>query len=252
MNKIKYNLVLFLAILLFSCDSESAWDCIQTPGTGIVYEASLTDFHSITLQGHMDLVIVQDTLTRIQVETRKNLVDNIIFTEKDGMLFIEEKASCDILNDRSYTTVYVYAPKLNSIRNASTGKVSNLGVWRQEHMGLISENHIEPSYYNNGVFDMNLQVNELNILANGNSFFKLNGAAESAKISFYSGNARLDARTMEIQEIEVYHRGHNHMLVYPVQAIRGEILNTGDVRAYNLPPIVEVEEKYRGRLIFVE
>lgn len=252
MCKIKYSIVFFLGLLLWGCDSESAWDCVQKPGTGVTFEESVADFHSVVVQGHMDLVIIQDTLTRIKVETRKNLAEGIRIWNIDGMLYLDEKSSCSTLKDRSYTTVYLYAPILHSIRNASTGTVRTEGVWIQDKIGLISENHLETSYYNNGVFKMHLEVKELSVLANGTSLFKLEGTAEKANISFYSGTARLEAETMQIQEIEVYHRGANHMLLYPVQAIRGEILNTGDVRAYNKPPIVEVEELYRGSLIFVE
>lgn len=252
MNTIKYSILFSLVFLLFGCDSESAWDCVQTPGTGVVFEESVEQFHSITIQGHMDLVLIQDTLTQIKVETRENLASAIHFSVTDGLLFIEEKSSCNLLKDRSYTTIYIHAPELHSIRNASTGTVRNKGIWVQDKMALISENHFDSAYYNNGTFDMHLEVRELSVLANGNSLFDLKGAADKADISFYSGSARLEAKTMQIQEIEVYHRGYNHMLVYPVQAIRGEILNTGDVRAYHLPSIVEVEEKYRGSLIFVE
>lgn len=252
MNSVKYSILFFLMFLLFGCDSKNAWDCVQTLGTGVVFQESVEQFHSITIQGHMDVVLVQDTLTQIKVETRENLADNIHFSITDGLLFIEEDSSCNILKDRSYTTIYIHAPELRSIRNASTGTIRNEGIWVQDKMALISENHFDSAYYNNGVFDMHLEVGDLSVLANGNSLFQLEGTAEKADISFYSGSARLEAKTMQIQELEVYHRGYNHMLVFPVQAIRGEILNTGDVRAYNLPPIVEVDEKYRGSLIFVE
>lgn len=249
---VKYSLVFFLGLLLFGCDGESTWDCVQKPGAKITFEESVGDFHSVILQGHMDLVIIQDTLMRIKVETRKNLVEGIRISNVDGMLHLEEESSCNILRDRSYTTVYLYVPELYSIRNASTGIVRNEGVWVQENIELISENHLETSYYNNGTFKLHLEVEELNVLANGNSLFELEGAAENATISFYSGTARLEAERLKIQEIDIYHRGTNHMLLYPVQAIRGEILNTGDVRAYNKPPLVSVEELYKGSLSFVE
>lgn len=252
MSKRIYFILIILSFLLLRCDSKNSWDCVQTPGSEIVFDASVEEFHSVTALGHVDLVLIQDSLRRIKVETRKNLVDNIQFSTEDGMLFIEDKSSCNILRKRSYTTVYVYAPVLYSIRNASTGTIRNEGVWRQDKISLISDDYQNSSYHNNGVFLMNLELQELSVLTNGHSYFKLEGTAEKAEIAFYSGNARLEANAMQIQEIDVYHRGTNHMLLYPVQAIRGEILSTGDVRIYNLPPIIEVEEKYLGTLEFIE
>lgn len=252
MCKIKYSILFFLGLLLLSCDSESAWNCVKKPGAEVEFEELVDGFHSVVIQGHLDLVVIQDSLPQIKVHTRKNLVDNIKFSVEDKVLYIEEKSSCNILRDRSYTTIYLSAPELYNIRNASTGSVRNEGIWKQNKIALISENHLESSYYNNGLFDMHLEVDELSVLANGNSLFQLLGSAKTADVSFYSGNARLEAETMRVLDLEVFHRGANHMMVYPIQSIRGEIVSTGDVRSYNKPPIVEVDEKYSGSLIFVE
>ena len=252
MNKIKFSILVFFALFILGCDSENAWDCVKTPGAEIKFEENVGEFHSVTVQGHMDMVLIQDSLPRIEVKTRKNLVDDMQWTIEDGMLYLENNSSCNIIRKRSYTTVYVYAPKLYTIRNASTGTVRNEGVWYQDKIDLISDNYMNASYYNNGAFQMNMELKGLYVLANGHSYFKLDGTAESAIIAFYGGNARLEAASMPIQEIQVLHRGTNHMLLYPTQAIRGEILNTGDVRIYNTPPIVEVEEKYLGSLVVIE
>lgn len=252
MYKGSYIVLSIVCFLLFACDSESAWDCVKSPGSSISFEKSVGDFHSVVIQGHLDMVLIQDTNKRIKVETRKNLADGIRISNLDGMLFIEEKNSCSILRDRSYTTIYLHAPSLYNIRNASTGTIRNKGIWVQENLGLVADNYQESAYYNNGSFQMHMQVDNLQVLANGNSVFELQGTADKAIFSFYSGNARLEAETFKVKDIEVHHRGNNHMMLYPTQSIVGQILNTGDVRAYNKPENIEVEELYRGRLIFVE
>jgi hypothetical protein len=55
-----------------------------------------------------------------------------------------------------------------------------------------------------------------------------------------------------VKNLSVFHRGSNKMIVYPIDRLGGEILNSGDVVSKNRPPIVEVEELYTGRLIFDE
>ena len=40
------------------------------------------------------------------------------------------------------------------------------------------------------------------------------------------------------------------MFVYPIQKIEGTIFATGNVVLKNVPPIVDVEEVFRGRLIY--
>src|SRR5690625_2699494 len=116
MEKVKYNILILVTLIFFGCNSESAWDCVKTPGAEILFEEDVGEFQSVTVQGHMDLVVIQDTLMRVQVKTRENLMGNIQFTIEDGMLYIEDESTCDVLRKRSYTTVYIYAPKLYTIR----------------------------------------------------------------------------------------------------------------------------------------
>ena len=40
------------------------------------------------------------------------------------------------------------------------------------------------------------------------------------------------------------------MIINPQQSLTGVITGTGDVIAVNRPPVVDVEERYTGRLIF--
>ena len=53
-----------------------------------------------------------------------------------------------------------------------------------------------------------------------------------------------------LDDLIVFHRSANKMVVHPVERIQGRIRGTGDVISVNRPPIVNVEEFYTGRLIF--
>ena len=52
------------------------------------------------------------------------------------------------------------------------------------------------------------------------------------------------------QKVNVWNRSSNDMIVNPQQEITGKISGTGNVICVNRPPIVDVEEQYKGRLIF--
>jgi hypothetical protein len=52
------------------------------------------------------------------------------------------------------------------------------------------------------------------------------------------------------QNIDIFQRSSNDMIVNPQQTLTGEIRSTGDVILVNTPPIIEVEEFYTGQLIF--
>jgi hypothetical protein len=60
----------------------------------------------------------------------------------------------------------------------------------------------------------------------------------------------VEAANFEVQNLNIYHRSSNKMIVNPQQSIRGEIRSVGDVIAVFQPLVVEVEQFYTGRLIF--
>ena len=66
----------------------------------------------------------------------------------------------------------------------------------------------------------------------------------------YAGDCRIYSEDLIIQNLSVFHRSSGPMVVNPQQSIKGKIVSLGDVISKNKPPIVEVEELYRGRLIF--
>ena len=71
-----------------------------------------------------------------------------------------------------------------------------------------------------------------------------------ALIGFYAGAGRFEGAGFLVDELRVFHRGSNKMIVNPVNSIRGEIVSSGDVIAKNRPEHVEVEERFTGRLVF--
>jgi hypothetical protein len=66
----------------------------------------------------------------------------------------------------------------------------------------------------------------------------------------YSVNSRVEAADLLIQELIVFHRSTNKIIVNPRVSIIGEIRSLRDVISKNEPPVVNVVEYYTGRLIF--
>ena len=66
----------------------------------------------------------------------------------------------------------------------------------------------------------------------------------------YSGNSRVEAADFLIQDLIVFHRSTNKIIVNPQMSIIGQIRSLGDVISKNEPPLIDVTEYYTGRLIF--
>ena len=100
--------------------------------------------------------------------------------------------------------------------------------------------------------DFRLQVNadNLRVTANNLSSFYISGETNKLYVGFFSGTGRFEGANLTAQEVSIYHRGSNDIIVNPQQLLTGELRGTGDLISKNNPPNVEVEQFYTGELIF--
>lgn len=244
----KYLIVIFC---FTACDSDSGWDCIKAAGSIVQEEISLDHFDKIDVRHRVQLIVKQDETQKVVLETGVNLRGHITLSIEAGVLKIENSASCNLVRDYGITKVFVSAPNISQIRNGSGLPVLSEGVLAFSSLALLSEDTaVEEEIHTVGDFNLHLNVENLNIVTNGKSNFFLKGNATNAFIGFYGGDSRFEGHDFLIQNLDVYHRSSNKIIVNPLQAIRGQIRSVGDVIALFQPPVVEVEEFYTGKLIF--
>ena len=63
---------------------------------------------------------------------------------------------------------------------------------------------------------------------------------------------RFEGENFLIDTLKIRQRSANKMIVNPIDEISGVIQGTGDVISVNRPPVVDVEELFTGRLIFID
>ncbi len=247
--------ILFLITLItfLGCDSDKGLNCFQAAGDIIQEEFTVDTFSSIIVWERTQLIIEQGETQKVVVETGENLLNDIEVQVKDGALNLRNNNGCNVVRDYGLTKVYVTTPNIDSIRNSSGLPVESIGTLSFPTLALISEDfEEEDAFHIDGDFKLDLQVENLDIVANGLSNFYLSGTADTATFSLFAGDGRIEAENLLVGELTIFHRGTQDMIVNPQEAIRGKIVSLGNVIAKNRPPIVEVEELYRGRLIFEE
>ncbi|MBZ0328420.1 MAG: DUF2807 domain-containing protein, partial [Altibacter sp.] len=196
-------------------------------------------------------IVSQGDFQNVRVETGENLMNEIQVKVKDSILTISDRNSCNWVRDYGITKVYVTSPDINEIRNSSGLTVESEGVIRFRKLKLVSEDIFEEDgAHRDGDFNMDLDVGNLNINANGLSKFYLRGKVYAGFFGLFDGDVRIEAGDLEVERLYVFHRGTNKMIVNPQDIIRGEIRGLGDVICKNRPRVVDVEELYTGRLIF--
>tara|TARA_R110000787_G_scaffold96415_5_gene199790 strand:- start:6864 stop:7610 length:747 start_codon:yes stop_codon:yes gene_type:complete len=244
--------VFYLISILFitSCNTENAPDCFKAEGTILQSEISVTPFSKIIVNKKIQLFIKEGAEYKVVLETGENIINEVTIKVTDSILSLTNNIGCNFVRDYGITKVYVTAPNIKEVRNNSSLTVSSIGMLTYPNLVLLSEDHENEEFYNNGDFILDLDVEDLTITANGFSNFFLTGSATKAQISLYSGNSRVEAADFLIQELIVFHRSSNKMIVNPQESIIGEIRSLGDIISKNEPPVVNVAEYYTGRLIF--
>lgn len=257
MNRIGGILFLGFGILsvlfLGGCNGENAPDCFQTSGELIREVISVESFDRILVNENINLVIKEGSSQIVEVETGKNLRKDVSVAVEDGKLSLFDTNNCNFVRPYGQTTFYITTPQLNEIRSNTGFSIRSDGVLSFPNLKLISESFNDPdNLTTDGSFDLQVDLENLEIVVNGIAYFIISGNAQNATFTIAAGDSRIEADTFIVQELVVNHRGSNDMLVNPQESLRGKISGTGDVISFNLPGLVEVEEIYRGKLLYID
>ena len=244
--------LLFITVLL-GCESQDSWDCLQGQGDLVQVNFEVDDFTSIRVRDRVELILKQGPEQRVVIESGSSLLGDVSVLVEDGVLILTDANACNLFREYGNTKAYVTAPNIDNIRNESGVTVRSDGVLSYPDLRLVSEDFTENDRINtDGDFNLDLNVESLEILSNNLSNFFIRGTADYAFIRLFSGDSRVEAQDLIAQDIEIFHRGTNQIFVHPVLSIFGEIRSGGDVISSNQPAVIDVVEYYTGRLIFLD
>jgi len=242
---------LVIMVFLFSCNGENIPDCFQNSGSIVQQEFNVEYFDKITVFERIVLVVKDDPIQKVVVETGEYLLNDIEVEVKDGRLILLNNNACNLTRDYGITKVYVNAPNINEIQNSSGLTVQSDGVLNFANLRLISQDFNDPSVtHTDGDFNLQVNCNRIDVIFNNLSNIFISGSVNNLFIGFYSGDGRFEGANLIAQTIDIFQRSSNDMIVNPQQSLKGEIRGTGDVISLNRPPVVEVEQFYTGKLIF--
>ncbi|MCK5814711.1 MAG: DUF2807 domain-containing protein [Flavobacteriaceae bacterium] len=245
-NILKITSILFL---IYGCDSEDTGDCFQKSGTIIQQEFTVDSFNKILIHEGVELIIKEGDIQKVTVETGKNLLNDVTVEVVNNELIAINNNKCNFVRDYNLTKVYVTSPNIVEIRNSSQRPVSSDGMLTYPTLNLLAENH-QSDYLNVGDFHIQVANNNISVSSNGIANFYLSGSTNDLSVGFYASDSRFEGKDLIANNVTIIHKSSNNILVYPVDKISGGIYSYGDVLVFNKPPIVEVTEHFKGRLIF--
>ena len=250
----KYFLYLLL-LLIASCGISE--DCFKGNSNQITKTYPLEGFTKIKVYSGVGLVVKEGINYEVKINTSDNIIDDIDVRLNGDMLVIKDNSSCNIARDYGQTKVVVTIPDGTvfpaivelELHSKTEQKIESDGALHSRVVRLFS---LGDDGDEAGTGDFNVQVNNEQLVVESNtvSNYYVNGNTNQMLLNFYFGNGRFYGDAFYAQTIKVFHRGSNDMFVYPVNQIEGTICATGNVVLKNVPPIVDVEEVFRGRVIY--
>lgn len=251
MKGLKYFSYVLVLVLFSSCNSEEGLNCFQSSGTIVQQEFEVKTFEKILIRNRVQLILAQGAEQKVVIETGENLMNDIIVTSANNTLSVKNNNGCNLVRDYGITKVFVTSPNIKEIRNSSGLPVMSDGVLAYPVLLLLSEDEEnQDQFHIDGDFILELNVGSISIVGTGISNFFLSGEAQEAKFEIFNGDGRVESQDLVVQDLTVYHRGTQKMIVNPQNSIQGEIRGLGDIISVNEPPIVDVQEFFTGRLIF--
>ena len=247
MKKLVYILI---SVFILACDSENAGDCFQTTGAIVQQEVSVASFSKILVNRNIELIIKEGAEQKVVIETGKNLLNDVEAVVQDGKLILTDNNTCNYVRGYGITKVYITSPNITEIRSSTQHDVKSDGILTYPSLTILSEDFNMPDTFTNGNFYLQLNNQTLSVVFNNLSNCFISGETNNLNVTFASGLSRFEGENLVAQNVNIWHRSSNDMVLNPQQSITGKISGTGNVLCVNQPPIVTVEEQYKGRLIF--
>lgn len=252
----KVNLIFVLFLILISCEKPS--DCVESTGDLVTKDVQIDmptaqdSIKRIFVNRGIELIVIQGPIFNVRVETGSNLIDNIEVKREGTVLSLKDNTTCNWVREYGQTKVYVTTPKLEEIYSKTEKNISSNGVLTFPLLRLyaLDEGVDYISGAGTGDFFINVNCGQLVIENNNVSRYYISGSTSEALFNIYAADGRIDASNLIAQNIKVFHRGSNDMILRPIQSVSGKLVSTGNVILKNNPPINTLEAFYQGQIIY--
>jgi len=245
----KIVLILSVVFLFLGCDQPG--DCVKSTGVMTSKVVDVPLFEKVIVYKGIALVISQGPEFKVEVRTGENLIDDIEVKVTDKTLTLQDNTTCNWVREYGETTIYIMAPNLTDIYSKTEKNIVSQGIITFPNLRLVAMD-LYDTYPGTGTGDYIFEVDNENLILECNTLskFTLTGKTNNLGISVYESGSIIDTRNLTSKNIHLYHRGSNNMYVRPVEAITGDIYNIGNVISQSHPPVVNVVEHYKGKMIF--
>lgn len=253
----KYLLLLIILSIFNSCEKPS--DCVESTGAIVLKDISVQPFSKIKVYRDIAVEITQGADYKVQIQAGENFIDNVQMQQKDDQLIFNDEASCNWVRAYGTIKVLITTPTLTEIYSKTNRDIDSNGVLTFPDLTILSLDKDADHESGAGTGDFHIEVNNTSLTIGNNnvSRFYLSGQTQTANFNFYFGDGRIEAQDLIAQNIKIFHRGSNDMIVHPIQSLTGAdyngggLFSTGNLISLTYPPVHDpLPVHYTGQVIY--
>lgn len=238
------GLILFVCMAILSSCKKSGTNCLNSSGPVVREVREVSEFDSIEMNDYVNLILTQDSVVKVEVETGKNLQSGIETTVTERQLVIRNHNICNWL--RSYSVpvnVYATVHNLKKIYYNSSGNISTTNP-------ITSKKLTVDVWGGAGTIDLNLDIKGFGyfIVHMGTADLKLRGNCSICSI--YSGEYGLiQAGDLLTGYSFVSNHGSNDVYVKAIQYLSATIESIGNIYYTGNPDSLDIVINGPGEVI---
>ncbi len=158
------RIIIISAVLLIGCKKPNERSCWKGAGKMVSETRELANKTVINIFDDADVILIQDNLNYIEVESYSNLVSFIETNSIDTAIEIRNLNRCNFIRDKSIqNTITIHFSDIQTLNLYGTGKVN--------FMGEIIQNNLEiNSYKSRSEFTLNISCHQLRMCFYGRKY----------------------------------------------------------------------------------
>lgn len=247
------RIFILIAVVLFFASCEKPSDCVESTGVITLKDVVVQPFKRIKVYKGIEVVITEGAEYKVQIEAGSNFIDNVEVKQNGDQLIFKDDVSCNWVRAYGTTRILVTTPTLEEIYSKTERNISSNGTLTFPNLTLTAFDKDADGEKGAGTGDFifTLDNDVLTINNNNVSRYFISGQTHNANLNFYFGDGRIEAQNLEAQNVAVFHRGSNDMIVYPVQSVTGVLNSTGNLVLKNVPPIMTpLDVLFTGHVVY--
>jgi len=235
--------IIISTILLIGCKKPNERSCWKGAGKVVSETRELANKSVINIFDDADVILIQDNLNYIEIESYSNLVSFIKTNSSDTAIEIKNLNRCNFIRDKSIqNTIIIHFSDIQTLNLYGTGKIN--------FMGEIIQNNLEiNSYKSRSEFTLNISCNQLKcIFMEGSINANLSGSSDSTYI-YQSKHSIVDASNLSGSYLHFSNRSTGDGHVGPTNTLAAELLDVGNIYYQGNPTLNILADIGLGNII---